>query len=212
MKMGSTEKHIEFIVRVAHSSIEKAAKIAGYGRNNVVKIPTDAKYSMQTKLLEKAIKEDIEKGYLPCAVVSAFGTTGSTAIDPIDEIAEIANKYDLFHHVDAALAGSALILPEMRQMAEGIEKADSFVFNPHKWLLTNFDCSAHYVKDKETLIKTFSITPEYLKTAVDEQVNNYRDWGIRSWKAFSCFKIMVCDEILWIGRIAEFYQGTPNAC
>lgn len=173
----------------AHSSIEKAAKIAGYGRNNVVKIPTDAKYSMQTKLLEKAIKEDIEKGYLPCAVVSAFGTTGSTAIDPIDEIAEIANKYDLFHHVDAALAGSALILPEMRQMAEGIEKADSFVFNPHKWLLTNFDCSAHYVKDKETLIKTFSITPEYLKTAVDEQVNNYRDWGIQLGRRFRALKL-----------------------
>ncbi|MEJ5245237.1 MAG: pyridoxal-dependent decarboxylase, partial [Bacteroidota bacterium] len=173
----------------AHSSIEKAAKIAGFGRKNVVKISTDDNFSMQAELLEKSIIEDIERGYIPCAVVSAFGTTGSTAIDPINEIAEIASKYDLFHHVDAALAGSALILPEMRYIAEGIERADSIVFNPHKWLLTNFDCSAHYVKDKETLIRTFSITPEYLKTSVDEQVNNYRDWGIQLGRRFRALKL-----------------------
>lgn len=173
----------------AHSSIEKAAKIAGFGRKNVVKIATDENFSMKAKLLEKAIKEDIEKEYIPCAVVSAFGTTSSTAIDPIYEIAEIAKRYDLFHHVDAALAGSSLILPEMRDFAKGIERADSIVFNPHKWLLTNFDCSAHFVKDKETLIRTFSITPEYLKTSVDEQVNNYRDWGIQLGRRFRALKL-----------------------
>ncbi len=173
----------------AHSSIEKAAKIAGYGRKNVVKIPTDQNFAMRVNLLEKSILEDIEKGFIPCAVVSAFGTTSSTAIDPIDEIAEIASKYGLFHHVDGALAGSALIVPEMRQFAKGIEKANSFVFNPHKWLLTNFDCSVHFVKDKEILIRTFSITPEYLKTSVDDQVNNYRDWGIQLGRRFRALKL-----------------------
>lgn len=191
----------------AHSSIEKAAKIAGFGRKNVVKIATDENFSMQAELLEKSIIEDIENGYIPCAVVSAFGTTGSTAIDPINEIAEIATKYDIFHHVDAALAGSALILPEMRYLAQGIERADSIVFNPHKWLLTNFDCSAHFVKDKKTLIRTFSITPEYLKTSVDEQVNNYRDWGIQLGRRFRALKLWFVLRYYGLEGLQNFVRG-----
>src|SRR5699024_4915758 len=117
--------------------------------------------------LEKAIRADLEKGHQPAAVVATIGTTGSTAIDPLKAIAEICSKYNVFLHVDAAYAGTALALPEMRWISEGIELANSFVFNPHKWMFTNFDCSAFYVKDESLLVRTFDILPEYLKTSED---------------------------------------------
>lgn len=194
----------------AHSSIEKAVKIAGYGRHNLVKIPTDDKFSLRADLLESAIKSDINNGFIPTAVVSAFGTTGSTAIDPIADIAEIAKQYELFHHVDAALAGSAMILPEFRQLARGVELADSFVFNPHKWLLTNFDCSAHFIKDKNLLINTFSINPEYLKTTVDTQVNNYRDWGIQLGRRFRSLKLWFVLRYYGIEGLQSFIRNHIN--
>jgi aromatic-L-amino-acid decarboxylase len=122
-------------------------------------------------------------------VVANIGTTGSTAIDPLADIAAIARQYDLWLHVDAAYAGTACLLPEHRYMIDGIEQADSYVFNPHKWMLTNFDCSAYYVSDKETLLRTFSILPEYLKTGLEGQVNNYRDWGIALGRRFRALKL-----------------------
>lgn len=173
----------------AHSSIEKAVKIAGFGSNNLVKIPVDDRFAMISELLREAIESDLDAGFVPLAVVSAFGTTGSTAIDPIIEISKIAKEYSLFHHVDAALAGTALILPELRYLAEGIEYADSLVFNPHKWMFTNFDCSAYFIKDKDALTRTFSILPEYLKTKQDSLVNNYRDWGIQLGRRFRALKL-----------------------
>lgn len=173
----------------AHSSIDKAVKIAGFGKQNLVKIKTDDNYAMIPEDLENAIMNDIANGFVPLAIVSAFGTTGSTAIDPIRMNAEIAKKYDVFHHIDAALAGTALILPEFRQLADGYELADSLVFNPHKWMFTNFDCSAYFIKDSDSLINTFSITPEYLKTKQDSQVNNYRDWGIQLGRRFRSLKL-----------------------
>ncbi|SEM82799.1 aromatic-L-amino-acid decarboxylase [Syntrophus gentianae] len=173
----------------AHSSIEKGVKIAGFGKENLVKIPVDGNFAMIPRELEARIQQDLQAGFLPLAVVSAMGTTGSTAFDPIREIAGIASRYRLFHHVDGAMAGTALILPEMRHLADGLELADSFVFNPHKWMFTNFDCSAFYVKDPEALIRTFSITPEYLKTKRDEEVNNYRDWGIPLGRRFRALKL-----------------------
>lgn len=173
----------------AHSSIEKAVKIAGIGRNNLVKIKVDADFKMIPSELENAIKFDLEKGFKPICVVAALGTTGSTAVDPLYEISAICQKYNLWLHVDAAYAGSALILPEYRWMIKGVERADSFVFNPHKWLFTNFDCSAYFVKDKETLIRTFEILPEYLKTLSDNKVNNYCDWGIPLGRRFRALKL-----------------------
>ncbi|MBL4650573.1 MAG: aminotransferase class V-fold PLP-dependent enzyme, partial [Aureispira sp.] len=134
-----------------HSSVEKAVKIAGLGKNNLVKIPVDEQLRMQPAALEKAIQEDFKNGYRPMCIVAAIGTTGTTAIDPLKEIANISQKFDIWLHVDAAYAGSALILPEFQWMIEGIEQIDSFVFNPHKWLLTNFDCSVYFIKDKESL-------------------------------------------------------------
>ncbi len=172
-----------------HSSIEKDVKIAGFGRQNLRKIPVDEHYAMQPEALEEAIREDLEKGHQPAAVVATIGTTGSTAIDPLEAIGEICSKYEVFLHVDAAYAGTALLLPEKRWMNEGIEHADSFVFNPHKWMFTNFDCSAFYVKDEALLVRTFEIMPEYLKTPEDERVKNYRDWGIPLGRRFRALKL-----------------------
>jgi aromatic-L-amino-acid/L-tryptophan decarboxylase len=172
-----------------HSSIEKAVKIAGIGRNNLVKISVDDEFRMNPAELEKAIEKDIKNKLKPFCVIAALGTTGSTSIDPLGKISDICKKYNLWLHVDAAYSGSALILPEYRWMLEGIEQADSFVFNPHKWLFTNFDCSAYFVKEKEFLIRTFEILPEYLKTLSDSKVNNYCDWGIPLGRRFRALKL-----------------------
>jgi len=172
-----------------HSSADKAIAIAGIGKNNLIKIATDKNYALRVDALEDSIKEDIANGKQPLMIIVAIGTTGSTAIDPLSEIVEIAKKYAIWVHVDAALAGTALLLENMRWMTEGIEQADSFVFNPHKWMFTNFDASAYFVKDKASLIKTFSISPEYLRTKEDELVNNYRDWGVPLGRRFRALKL-----------------------
>ena len=172
-----------------HSSIDKAVKIAGIGLRNLVKINTDSNFAMSAADLEAAIKKDLMSGKTPLAIIAAIGTTGSTAVDPLEEIAEIAYKYGIWLHVDAAYAGSALVLPEYRYLIKGIDKVDTFVMNPHKWLFTNFDCTAYFVKDKNALIKTFSMMPEYLKTAYDDKVNNYKDWGIQLGRRFRALKL-----------------------
>ena len=172
-----------------HSSIDKAIAIAGLGKANLVKIPTDESYALRPELLEDAIKKDLATGKRPLMIIAAIGTTGSTAIDPLSRIVELAKQYSMWVHVDAALGGTALLLEDMRWIADGLEEADSFVFNPHKWMFTNFDASAYFVKDKEALIKTFSITPEYLRTKEDNEVNNYRDWGVPLGRRFRALKL-----------------------
>jgi aromatic-L-amino-acid decarboxylase len=172
-----------------HSSIEKGVKIAGFGKQNLRKMPVDKNFAMQPGQLEKTIRQDLENGYKPTAVVATIGTTGSTAIDPLEEIGEICSKYEIFLHVDAAYAGTALLLPEKQWMNKGIEHADSFVFNPHKWMFTNFDCSAFFVQDEALLVHTFEIMPEYLKTPEDKRVKNYRDWGIPLGRRFRALKL-----------------------
>jgi len=178
-----------YVSSQTHSSIEKDVKIAGFGRENMVVIDVDEKFAMQPEVLRKAITDDIQNGLIPCCVVSTLGTTSSMAMDPIEEIGQICKDYGIWHHVDAAFAGTAAITPEYRFFMKGVELADSFVFNPHKWMLTNFDCSAYFVKEPEILKRTFSIMPEYLKTAADEQVNNYRDWGIQLGRRFRALKL-----------------------
>ncbi|MFT4832936.1 MAG: aromatic-L-amino-acid decarboxylase [Psychroserpens sp.] len=172
-----------------HSSIEKGAKIAGVGKRNVIKIPTNDLLEMRPDLLSQQIESDIKEGYKPLCIVAALGTTGTLAMDPLDAIGKIAEKYNIWLHVDAAYAGAAFLLPEYQGLMNGIEKADSFVFNPHKWLFTNFDCTAYFVKDKKGLVNTFSILPEYLKTASDGLVNNYCDWGIPLGRRFRSLKL-----------------------
>ncbi len=172
-----------------HSSIEKAVKIAGFGKANLVKVAVDDQLRMDVHALRAAIENDRQAGKVPIAVVATLGTTGTTAIDPLSEIAQVCKQYDLWLHVDAAFAGNALVLPEYRWMIEGIEQVDTFVFNPHKWMFTNFDCSAYFVKDKHALLNTFAILPEYLKTATTGRVNDYRDWGIALGRRFRALKL-----------------------
>jgi aromatic-L-amino-acid decarboxylase len=172
-----------------HSSVDKAVKISGIGKKNLVKIPVKADFAMDPEKLQKAIIHDIANGKIPCCAVATLGTTGTTAIDPLKAIGAICSKFGVWLHVDAAMAGTALILPEFRWMLDGMEFIDSFVFNPHKWMFINFDCTAFFVKDASVLIKTFEILPEYLKTRTRGKVNDYRDWGVPLGRRFRALKL-----------------------
>ncbi len=173
----------------AHSSVDKAALLAGFGRSNLRKIGVDAGYAMRAELLARAVAEDREAGRVPCAIVATTGTTTTTAFDPIGAVAKVAREHGSWLHVDAAMAGNAMILPECRALWDGIEAADSLVVNPHKWLGVSFDCSTYYVRDPEHLVRVMSTSPSYLKTAVDEKVKNLRDWGIPLGRRFRALKL-----------------------
>jgi aromatic-L-amino-acid/L-tryptophan decarboxylase len=162
----------------SHSSVEKGALLAGFGRENIRQVANDDRFAMRADALEAAVRADLAAGRKPCAVVATTGTTATTALDPIAKIAGVAERHHLWLHVDSALAGSAMILPECRSMWDGIEQADSLVLNPHKWLGAVFDCSLYYVRDPEHLVRVMSTSPSYLRTAADEQVKNLRDWGL----------------------------------
>ena len=172
-----------------HSSIERAVRIAGLGAASLRKLPVDAHYAMIPAALDEAIARDRAGGRTPLVAVATLGTTGSTAIDPLAPIGEICRRHGVWLHVDAAYAGTALLAPEMRWMNAGVEAADSFVFNPHKWMFTNFDCSAYFVRDPGALVRTFAILPEYLKSAGTGDVKNYRDWGIQLGRRFRALKL-----------------------
>ena len=172
-----------------HSSIEKAVLLAGFGKENLRLIGTDAEHALRPDLLEAAIARDLATGLKPCAVVAAVGTTGTTAFDPVLAMAEIAERHGLWLHVDAAMAGSAMILPECRALWSGVEQADSVVFNPHKWLGVAFDLTAYYVRDPQHLIRVMSTNPSYLQTQADGKVKNLRDWGLQLGRRFRALKL-----------------------
>jgi aromatic-L-amino-acid decarboxylase len=178
-----------YVSTQSHSSVEKAALLAGFGRNNIRVVPHDADYAMRPDALEEMVTADRAAGRLPCAVVATTGTTASTALDPIAAIAAVATRHRLWLHVDAAMAGSAMILPECRWMWAGIEQADTLLLNPHKWLGAAFDCSLYYTRDPDHLIRVMSTNPSYLRTAADGQVTNYRDWGIALGRRFRALKL-----------------------
>lgn len=173
----------------AHSSVEKAVRIAGIGRKNLVKVKVMDDFSIDCVKLNEAIEKDKKEGFLPCCVVATLGTTGTTAVDRLRPVGEICRENNIWLHVDAAMGGTALILPEFRWMIDGSEYIDSFVFNPHKWMFTNFDCSAFFIRDPEPLIRTFEILPEYLKTRTRGMVKDYRDWGIPLGRRFRALKL-----------------------
>ena len=173
----------------AHSSVDKAALLAGFGRAFVRKIEVDQYYAMRPEALSVAIESDLAQGRVPCAVVATTGTTTTTALDPLERIAALTRRHRMWLHVDAAMAGSAMILPECRWMWQGIEGADSLVVNPHKWLGAAFDCSAYFVKDSELLVRVMSTNPSYLWTKVDAKVKNFRDWGIPLGRRFRALKL-----------------------
>jgi aromatic-L-amino-acid decarboxylase len=175
----------------AHSSIEKAAGIAGIGRRNLRLIEVDAAQAMRPELLERAIEGDRKAGRTPFFVCATVGTTSSTAIDPVPAVAEVCRRHGVWLHVDAAHAGSAALCPELRWIHAGVEHADSYCFNPHKWMLTNFDCDCFYVADRASLISTFSVTPEYLRNPATEsgRVFDYRDWQVPLGRRFRALKL-----------------------
>lgn len=172
-----------------HSSIEKGAKIAGYGRANLRQIPSDDSYAMRPDLLRQAIEQDVAAGRKPAIVVATLGTTGAGGFDDLDAIGQIAREFDMWLHVDAAWAGSACLLPEQRWMLAGIEHADSFVFNPHKWLFTNFDCTAYFVRDADALVRTLTIMRDYLAHRQRGQAIDYRDWQVPLGRRFRALKL-----------------------
>jgi len=174
----------------AHSSVVKAALLAGFGNDNLRLIDMDpVDRSMQADSLAAAIEDDIAAGRKPAAVVASVGSTGITAFDPIAEIAEITAPGDIWLHVDAAMAGSAMLLPECRHLWQGVEAADSIAWNPHKWMGTILDCSLLYVRDVQHMIRVMSTNPSYLRSTVDDEVKQYRDWGIPLGRRFRALKL-----------------------
>jgi aromatic-L-amino-acid decarboxylase len=180
---------VVYVSEHSHSSVDKAALLAGLGRANVRVVAADCDRAMRPDALEAAVRKDSSSGLRPCAVVATTGTTTTTALDPVAAISDVARRHHLWLHVDAALAGSAMILPECRFMWEGVEAADSLVLNPHKWLGVAFDCSLYYVRDPEHLVRVMSTNPSYLRSAVDEKVRNLRDWGIPLGRRFRALKL-----------------------
>ena len=187
---GEQQPLIVYTTDEAHSSVVKAALLAGFGEQNLRRIAMDPhSRSMLAPSLAQQIADDIKAGFRPAAVVASVGSTGVTAFDPVAEIAEIATQHGLWLHVDAAMAGSAMLLPECRHLWQGVEAADSVSWNPHKWMGTILDCSLMYVRDVEHLVRVMSTNPSYLRSTVDDEVLQYRDWGIPLGRRFRALKL-----------------------
>lgn len=186
---GERQPLAVYVSAFSHSSVDKAALLAGFGREHVRAVPYDERFATRADALAEMIRADRAAGVTPCAIVATSGTTATTAFDPIDQIAEIAQREGLWLHVDGAMAGSAMILPECRPLWNGIEGADSIVINAHKWLGAAFDCSLYYVRDAEHLVRVMSTNPSFLKTSADGRAKNYRDWGIPLGRRFRALKL-----------------------
>lgn len=188
---GCDGKLVAYCSTQTHSSVEKAAKIAGLGAENLRAIAVDDTFAMRADVLARQIAQDKAAGLLPCFVCATVGTTSSNAIDPVPEIARICREHGIWLHVDAAMSGTAALCPELRHIHQGLESADSYCFNPHKWMFTNFDCDCFYVADRKALIQTLSVLPEYLRNQATESgaVIDYRDWQIPLGRRFRALKL-----------------------
>ena len=188
---GCDGKLVAYTSAQAHSSIEKDVQIAGLGRENLRMIAVDKNFAMRSDVLARQIDQDREAGLVPCFVCATVGTTSSNAIDPVPEIGRICREQKLWLHVDAAMSGTAGLCPEFRHIHQGLEYADSYCFNPHKWMFTNFDCNCFYVADRKALIQTLSVLPEYLRNQATESgaVIDYRDWQIPLGRRFRSLKL-----------------------
>jgi len=173
----------------AHSSIDKAAITLGFGREGVLRVESDHVFRLRPQALRKAIRDDVEAGILPLGVVATLGTTSTTSVDPVEAMADIAGEFGLWLHVDAAYGGPAAMVPELRPLFTGWEKADSIVVNPHKWLFTPIDCSVLYMRDPEQLKRAFSLTPEYLRTSEEDVARNLMDYGVALGRRFRSLKL-----------------------
>jgi aromatic-L-amino-acid decarboxylase len=222
--LGACPPLVFYASEEAHSSVEKAVRIAGLGRRGLRLVPTDDDFAMRPDALAAAIREDRAAGRVPAGVVATLGTTGVGASDPLRPIGAICREHGLYLHVDAAWAGSALLLDEHRPLIEGAEHVDSFVFNPHKWLLSNFDCSAHFVRDPAALVRTLSVLPAYLQSREAGAVIDHRDWGVPLGRRFRALKLwfvlrsygvarlqaMLRDHIAWTAELAETIRSEPD--
>jgi aromatic-L-amino-acid decarboxylase len=188
---GCDGRLIAYASTQTHSSVEKGVKIAGMGRQNLRLIGVDGNFALRPDLLAEQIQKDRQAGLVPCFVCATVGTTSSNAIDPLAEVGEICRREGLWLHVDGAMAGTAAICPEFRYLQSGLEYADSYCFNPHKWMFTNFDCDCFYVADRAVLINTLSVLPEYLRNQATESgaVIDYRDWHIPLGRRFRSLKL-----------------------
>jgi aromatic-L-amino-acid decarboxylase len=188
---GADGRVVAYVSTQTHSSLQKAAMIAGIGVSNLRQIEVDENFAMRPDALARQIEADENAGLLPCLVCATVGTTSSNAMDPIPEIARIAKQHDLWLHVDAAMSGTAALCPEFRHLQNGVEFADSYNFNPHKWMFTNFDCSCFWVANRSALIRTLSILPEYLRNRATESgaVIDYRDWHVQLGRRFRSLKL-----------------------
>lgn len=188
---GIDEKLVAYVSTQTHSSLEKGIKIAGIGKANLRLIDVDENFAMRTDLLSEQIHEDKAAGFRPFFICGSVGTTSTTAIDPIRKIGEIAQQENCWYHIDAASLGTAMLCSEFRHFIDGVELADSYSFNPHKWMFTNFDCNVFWVRNRKELINTFSILPEYLRNKATEsgEVFDYRDWHIQLGRRFRALKL-----------------------
>jgi aromatic-L-amino-acid/L-tryptophan decarboxylase len=207
-----------------HSSIDKAVRLAGIGQNNLVKVPTDDDFAMRPDLLEQAIAEDRDAGFVPAGIIGCIGGTSIGASDRLNEILPIARRAGLYSHVDAAWAGSAMICPELRHVWQGIELADSVVFNPHKWLGANFDCSVQFLREPADQVRTLAIRPHYLETLETEQITNYSEWTIPLGRRFRALKLWfllraygleglrerIRNHVRWAGDAAVLISQLPK--
>lgn len=190
-KKGCDGRIVAYVSTQTHSSLQKAAMIAGIGVDNLRQIEVDENFAMRSDALARQIEEDKRNNLIPCFVCATVGTTSSNATDPIPQIAEICRQHNLWLHVDAAMSGTAALCPEFRHLQNGVEFADSYNFNPHKWMFTNFDCNCFWVADRKALIQTLSILPEYLRNQATESgaVIDYRDWHIQLGRRFRSLKL-----------------------
>ena len=190
-RKGCTGRLVAYVSSQTHSSLEKAVKIAGLGSDNLRAIEVDRNFAMRPEALARQIEADRRAGLVPCFVCATVGTTSSNAIDPVAAIGAICRDHNLWLHVDSAMSGTAALCPEFRYLHDGLELADSYCFNPHKWMLTNFDCDCFYVADRKHLIQTLSVLPEYLRNRATESgaVIDYRDWQIPLGRRFRSLKL-----------------------
>jgi len=208
-----------------HTSVDRAIWVSGIGQDNLVRIPTKGPLrTMDPAALDAAIRADIEQGFLPCGLVACTGGTGTGACDDLSAVIKVAKAHNLYTHVDAAWAGSAMICPEFRSLWEGVEGADSVVFNPHKWLGAQFDCSAHFIADPESLVKTLAIQPEYLKTHGADGIINYSEWSVPLGRRFRALKLWflirsyglaglrerIRNHVAWSQNLAKRLRDVPG--
>jgi aromatic-L-amino-acid/L-tryptophan decarboxylase len=188
-RLGITKRLRVYSSDQAHSSIDKAVIAVGIGLDNLVKIPTNAAFELDTAVLAQRIAEDVAQGYTPCCIVATVGTTSTTSVDPVPEIVDLAAPHNIWVHIDAAYAGAAMLLPECQHQLRGAERAHSYLVNAHKWLFVPFDCSAFYTRHPEILRRAFSLTPEYLRTNQDPRAVNLMDYGLPLGRRFRGLKL-----------------------